>query len=142
MVSYRAVIYWKERKCKDDFLLNSEFTVKKFAIKAIFDYFINQLFEEFIHYNSDNPDRMEENRREIKQNYGKFFEYIDDYQFKYVMDLEEMWNNRLKEGGYDYWIYEDLYDAGGMLYDIEKIDRYAFLRDEKEKAKNLISNND
>ena len=108
-----------------------EFTVRKFAIKAIFDYFINQLFIEFIHY-PNNPDRREENRREIKQNYGKFFEYIDDYQFKYVMDLDEMWNDTLKEGGYDYWIYEDLYDEmcndeKGLCYDIEEFDRHKFL---------------
>ena len=40
--------------------------VKKFAIKAIFDYFINQLFIEFIHY-PNNPDIKEENKREIEK---------------------------------------------------------------------------
>ena len=127
---YRAVIYWKRKDDKgryyNDYDLDIEFTVNKFAIKAILDYFINQLFIKFIHY-QNNPDRREENRREIKQNYGNFFEYIDDYQFKYVMDLEEMWNDRSKEGGYDYWFYEDLYDEGGIIHDIEEIDRYKFL---------------
>ena len=133
---YRAVIYWKRKDDKgryySDYDLDIEFTVKKFAIKAIFDYFINQLFIEFIHYYPDNPDRQEEHKREIKENYSKFFEYIDDYQFKYVMDLEEMWNDRSKEGGYDYWIYEDLYDGMcndeiGLFYDIEEFDRHKFL---------------
>ena len=129
---YRAMIYWKYKDGKggyyNDYFLDIEFTVKKFAIKAIFDYFINQLFIEFIHYYPDHPDMREEGRRKIKQNYGKFFEYIDDYQFKYVVDLEEMWNDRLKEGGYDYWIYEGLYDEMcndeiGLFYDIEEFDR-------------------
>ena len=30
----------------------------------------------------------ERNKFEINQNYGKFFEYIDDYQFKYIMILK------------------------------------------------------
>ena len=38
-----------------------------------------------------------------------------------------MWTNRFKEGGYDYWIYEDLYDEGGILYVIEDFDRHKFL---------------
>ena len=113
---YRAVIYWKRKDDKgryyNDYELDMEFTIKKFAIKAIFDHFTYQLFIEFLHYY---PSRREESKREIKQKYGKFFECIDDYQFKYVMDLEDMWNDRLKDGGYDYWIYEDLYDEGGIL---------------------------
>ena len=41
-------------------------------------------------------------------------------------------NNRLKEGGYDYGIYKDLYDEMcndgiGLFYDIEEFDRYKFL---------------
>ena len=48
------------------------------------------------------------------------------------MDLEEMWNDKDKEGGYKYWVYEDLYDEMcndeiGLFYDIEEIDRYKFL---------------
>ena len=58
---YRAVIYWKRKDDKgryySDYNLDIEFTVKNFAIKAIFDYFIKQLFIEFIHYYPDNPDR-------------------------------------------------------------------------------------
>ena len=63
---YRAVIYWKRKDDKgryyNDYALDIAFTVKKFVIKAIFDYFINQLFIEFIQY-PNNPDRREENRR-------------------------------------------------------------------------------
>ena len=127
MIFYRAIIYWESEKHKGDrwkYDLNLEFQYKKFAIKAIFDYFMNQLFIEFLHYYSHNPNQMENNRQEIKENYGKFIEYIDDYQFKYVMDLEEMWNDRLKEGGINYWIYEDLHDEGGIYYDIEEFDRF------------------
>ena len=130
MIMYRAKIYWKHEDDKsgyyNEYFLDMEFTIKRFAIKAIFDYFINQLFIEFIHYY---PNIREKNIQEIKQNYSKFIEYIDDYQFKYVMDLEEMWNNKDKEGGYNYWIYEDLYDEmcndeKGLFYEIEEFERY------------------
>ena len=59
---------------------------------------------------------------------GKFVEVIDEYNFKYVMDLFEMWSDGTKDGGFNWWIYE-VYDEGctdelGLLYDIEKIDKH------------------
>ena len=48
------------------------------------------------------------------------------------MDFEEIWNDRLKNGGYNYWIHEDLYDEMcndeiGLFYEIEEFDRHKFL---------------
>ena len=64
---YRAVIYWKYEDGKggyyNDYFLNMEFTVRKFAIKAIFDSFINQLFIEFIHCPNI---RTEEKKTDVK----------------------------------------------------------------------------
>ena len=61
----------------------------------------------------------------MKRYYGKSFEYIDEYQFKYVMDLKEVWNDNDKKGGFNLCIY-DLYDEGcydeGLFYYIEEID--------------------
>ena len=55
---------------------------------------------------------------------------MDEYQFKYVMDFNEMWNDKDKEDGFDWWIYE-LYDEActdelRLFYDIEVFDRHNF----------------
>ena len=61
----------------------------------------------------------------MNRDYGEFFEVIDEYNFTYVMDLLEMWNDRNTYGGFDWWIYELYYegctDELGLFYDIDEL---------------------
>ena len=88
---------------------------------------------ETFHYQPDPLAEDEKCKRLYDMNidYGKSIEVIDEHNFRYVMDLLEMWNDSGKDGGFDWWIYE-LYDEGctdelGLFFDIEEIDRHKFL---------------
>ena len=71
----------------------------------------------------------------LKKDYGKFFEVIDECNYKHVMDFFEMWNDRHKTGeegygllGFDKLVYDihDQFctDKTGIFYEIEEIQEY------------------
>ena len=91
--------------------IDTEFYAKKFAVKFIFDFFINQILMTAFHYTSG-PLTDEEKRQrfdKMHREYGKFYKVIDEYSYEYVMDLDEMWNDKDKDGGFAWWVY-NLYD--------------------------------
>ena len=137
---YRAKIYWKYEDGDIEYYFNVDYPCKKFAIKGIFDYFINELLMETFCY-GDHELSEEIKKREfdnLKKDYGEFFEVIDECNYKYVMDFFEMWKDRDKkhENGYSLLGFNklvyDTYDQFctdeiGIFYEIEEFERYKFL---------------
>ena len=134
---YRAKIYWIYEDGDIEYYYNVEYPNKKYAIKGIFDYFINEYLMDTFYFedNELSEDRKEQAFNWIKEEYGHFFEVIDECNYKYVMDLFEMWNDRHKTGedgygllGFDKLVYDthDQYcsDTTGIFYDIEEFNKY------------------